>query len=751
MRVAGNQKTVRFVPYHFYFSNAVAKNDKLLLAFDAMLLSELLERGVSLGKIMHGDHYVITRVELTSLIKEVRRQIKDITALLVNNSPPDVVLNRHCPECEFQLRCRKQALDRDELTLLSGMTEKQRKKLHSNGIFTVTQLSFTFRPRRRSWALIGKKEKFHQSLRARAIRENKIHTIDLLDPKLNGTLVYLDVEGSPDRDFYYLIGARVVTDHGSVQYAFWANDAGEEKPIWNEFLGLLSTITDPQIIHYGSYEKGFLKGMQDRYGTPPQASPAASVLQRAVNILSLIFAQIYFPTYSNGLKEIAKYLGFKWPDAAGSGLESVVWRSRWEISRNPVLKQAILDYNRLDCEALELVVSGLLLARDAPADGKSPQSEVIRACEIKREGLYKFKRNAFVIPDLEVINRAAYWDYQRDRVHVKSSRKVKRRLPRKANRRSVIAPLPNTTIEYPRPRSCPRCKSKAVIRHTSKSKRVIDLRFMRHGLKRWVTRHVLRRYLCKSCRKAFSAHNRPFTAHKYGSALMAYTMYMNIELRLPQGHVDNHVEKVFGIYLPPGCTKRFKASMARTYRRTYDNLLNKLCSGPLLHADETGISVKGNSGCVWILASTEDVAYFYTPTREGAAIQALLKNFTGVLVSDFYTAYDSIQCLQQKCLIHFIIDLNEVLLKHPYDEGLKRLGKEFADLLKPIVETIDQRGLKKRFLRKHQLVVNRFFKRLDEGSAVSDAASKLISRLQKNRDPGRTTVVPPKAESWQDA
>jgi hypothetical protein len=66
------------------------------------------------------------------------------------------------------------------------MTEKHRKRLHERGIFTVTQLSFTFRPRRRSWAWRGKKEKFHQSLRARAIREKKIHTVDLVDPKLSG-------------------------------------------------------------------------------------------------------------------------------------------------------------------------------------------------------------------------------------------------------------------------------------------------------------------------------------------------------------------------------------------------------------------------------------------------------------------------------------------------------------------------------------------------------------------------------------
>src|SRR5262249_14344469 len=112
-----------------------------------------------------------------------------------------------------------------------------------------------------------------------------------------------------------------------------------------------------------------------------------------------------------------------------------------------------------------------------------------------------------------------------------------------------------------------------------------------------------------------------------------------------------------GLYMAPGTTKRCKTAMALSYRPTYDNLVKKLCSGPLLNVDETGISVRGHGGFVWVLASAEDVAYVYTPTREGTTIQGLLKDFTGVLVSDFYTAYDSIPCIQQKCLIHFIRDL----------------------------------------------------------------------------------------------
>jgi predicted RecB family nuclease len=728
----GHGRPAQFIPYRFEFANKLGKEHKLLLAFDALLLSEALGREVNLGTIVHGDSHAMLKVKIPAFASEVRKRIKQITALLAGNSPPDFVLNRHCGQCEFKTRCSMQAREKDELSLLSGISEKDRKRLHSKGIFTVTQLSYTFRPRRRRRESRGKQEKHHHSLRALAIRENKIHAVGIPDLTFEGTPVFLDVEGLPDRDFYYLIGIRLQAAEGIVQHSFWADDAKGEKLIWNDFIGALSEIANPHLIHYGSYETTFLKRMCERHGRPPADSPGATAVDHATNLLSFIYAQIYFPTYSNGLKEITGYLGFRWSGSLTSGLETIVCRHRWEASRDPTLKQTLLDYNRRDCEALEVVANGLVdLNRAAPADCKSSQREVVLTSDMRRESPYSFKRIAFAIPEMDVINKAAYWDYQRERVYLKSQQKSGRSFLRKP--RSKSAATPNATIEYARPKSCPHCRSQAIHLHGRKRRTIIDLRFMQYGLKRWITRHILRRYRCKSCTKTFFDRITSKTLGKYGYNLLAYTMYLNIELRLPQGHVDASVRKLFGLQIPNGTTSQFKSAAAHTYLGVYDDLLRKLCTGSLLHVDETKVSVKGKSGYVWVLASMEQVAYFFTPTREGATVQAMLKDFSGVLVSDFYAAYDAIECPQQKCLIHFIRDLNDDVLKHPYDDELKRLVGAFAGLVKPMVETVDRRGLKKRFLRRHRLFVDRFYKRLND-FGTGEPASKIIERLQKNRN-----------------
>jgi hypothetical protein len=156
--------------------------------------------------------------------------------------------------------------------------------------------------------------------------------------------------------------------------------------------------------------------------------------------------------------------------------------------------------------------------------------------------------------------------------------------------------------------------------------------------------------------------------------------------------------------------------------------------GRLIHADETTIKLRRRSGYVWVLTSLEEVVYMFTDTREGDMVQELLYDFKGVLVSDFYAVYDGINCPQQKCLIHLMRDLNDDLLKYPFNEELKEIVREFAMLLKTIIETIDQFGLKTEFLKRHNSSVERFYERLSSCDYKTDIAVHYQERFDKNRN-----------------
>ena len=456
----GRGKPAQFVPIRFVFRNKLTKDDRLLLAFDAWVLSQVLGREVSLGKIIHGDDHATLKVKTSALTSEVRKRLDKVAGLLSNPAPPDLVLNRHCAECEFQARCRQKALEQDDLSLLAHMSEKERKKFRSKGIFTVTQLSYTFRPRRRPKRMRDKREQYHHSLKALAIREKKIHIVGSPELKIEGTPVYLDVEGLPDRDFYYLIGLRIGNGESAVQHSLWADTVADEGKIWREFLAILETVEKPVLVHYGSYETTFFQRMSERRHNPPQDPAAEKAIGSALNLVAFVFAQIYFPTFSNGLKEIGDWLGFKWAGTTQTGIDSIRLRHEWEQNKQPQVKNSLVHYNTDDCRALEMVVRVAKGAcRTSPAsDSSSDLLGVVNVDGLEpRQTLWpKFSSP---ILELEFVNKAAGWDYQRDRIYLRKGRQFKR-IAKAETQGSKPAMRVNEEIICQRPRVCPCCEKR---------------------------------------------------------------------------------------------------------------------------------------------------------------------------------------------------------------------------------------------------------------------------------------------------
>ncbi len=768
----GRGKPAQFIPIRFIWRNKLTKDDKLLLAFDAFVLAQAIGRDIPVGKIIHGElrdcvrssrgneaqtalpvhdemdepqignsatpgqaEPRVTKVKTAALVGEVRKRAEKIAALLTSEKPPELVLNRHCPECEFRDRCRQKVIETDDLSLLAGMSAKERQKLRSKGIFTVTQLSYTFRPRRRPKRLRDKREKYHHSLKALAIREKKIHIVGSPELKLEGTPVYLDVEGLPDRDFYYLIGLRIGHGDTAVQHSLWADTVAGEGKIWRAFLALLETIEKPVLIHYGSYETRFLKEMKARHGSSADELVAGAAIASAINLVSVMFAKIYFPTLSNGLKEIGQWLGYKWQENRPSGSETIRWRQEWERSGVQSSKQSLFAYNSNDCAALALVANTVTHAGLQPRQQAAEEDstlEVVHADDLESQDTMWPKFSSSV-EGFEAINEAARWDYQRDRIYTRTDAEL-RSVRKRAKARLKGSVRISKEVTYGARRICPRCQKSGNQMSRTITKHLHDLRFTKSGVTGWVVKCCFQVFRCQHCMEFIPWPREFWERTKFGRNLAAFAVFEAIELCVPQRSITHTLNRLFGFQLNENVVPRFKASAAGYYETTRARILERMLNGNLIHADETRIVLKGKPAYVWVFATFREVVYFYSETREGTLLENLLKEFKGVVVSDFYAAYDSLPCPQQKCLIHLMRDLNDAVLDHPFDDEVGGIVKRFAQVLRGIVATIDRRGLKRHFLRKHGLEVERFYRHMRRTSYQSEAALKCKERFEKNRE-----------------
>jgi hypothetical protein len=612
------------------------------------------------------------------------------------------------------------------------MTSKEVARHNSKGIFTVKQLSYTFRPRRPAKR---QRPRFPHNfaLQALSLRENKVHVHGDPNLTLPPTQVYLDIEGLPDRGFYYLIGVLVVTGQSQEYHCFWADDESQQVAIFAQFAELMTGNAGCGLFHYGNYEINAVRRMLSRVPEPSR-EPLRAILTRSTNVLSIVGSHVYFPTTSNSLKEVAASLGFHWTSVEASGLESVVWREQWEVARDEVLKAKLLQYNRDDCLALSTVtefIASITARKVEEPSERSHSDKVVYTGELQPaiSRKHRFGKAEFCLPDLEFVNRCAYFDYQQDKVYFRTGKhrgaSRLRSTPKQPRRAKV-----NKRIEI-RCKRCSHCNSRRLSEGRALSMRTIDMKFFGGGVKKWVTVYSSCRYHCDKCGETFSPPGYPQTVTRYGDGLVNWTIYNNVALGQNMLKLQRCLREVFKLDVPQCILHRFKAAMARRYQPLNDAVLAELLQGRSLNVDETEARLHNEKAHVWVFAGTSGAYYECRDSRNGQFLAERLKGFGGVLVSDFFTAYDSIECPQQKCLIHLIRDMNEDVKANPFDAELKGIVQAFTTVVRPIIETVDRYGLTKSRLQKHKISAMGFIEEIAGQRVSSEAATKYQKRIEK--------------------
>ncbi len=518
------------IPILFIQNETISHADKLLLAFNALVLSSVQGTLPPIGKIIHGSTHKVLRCKIEPLIGEVQKLVTQIQAALAEGAAaPRVRLNKHCNICEFQADCQRLAEEADDLSLMRGLSEKEIQKQQSRGVTTLTQFSYTYRPGRRGKRKTGKARKHDHALQAVTIRDKKVYILDSPTLPHSHVALYLDVEGTPDRGFDYLIGLVAVVSDCTTTHFFWADDFTQEKAIWDACSQIINGFEDFTLYHYGQYEQRFLDRMREQADEEGKAT-IDRIRSRSCNVLAAIYSHIYFPARSNGLKDIATFLGATWTAANASGIQSVARRLAWEISRDEALKQQLIRYNLDDCVALRRVTEFVLSVSDGAAAGPGPT--VASAEDIRKETGFRFGKQEFFCPELETINRCAYSDYQRDKIYLRTSPAMRKSLRRKqrAEKRSLKV---NKVDEGQRPEKCPECGGMRLHswgRYVNK-KLIFDLKITPVGVKRWIVQYCSRRYKCWSCQETFLAEGYPAAGSHFGNALSSWAIYHHVALR----------------------------------------------------------------------------------------------------------------------------------------------------------------------------------------------------------------------------
>lgn len=282
-----NQKNC-FTPIFISPFEKVQKSNKLFIALQSHYLKQNFNLKIEEAKIMFGNQQKSTKVILSNLSKDVKKTIATIEQIQKFETPPVFYKSSHCQVCKFNPICSEKLQERDDLSLLGNLKPKEIEQKNNRGIFSVKQLSYTFRPKKNPY----RRRKFLPELKALAIREQKVFIQKLPELDKKETEIFFDIEGIPDKDFYYLIGVIVKTENLETEYSFWANDTSEQQNIFIQFIDLLNAQNDFILYHYGSYEIQALKRIAKKLPLPYQ-NRINKIIENSFNVLTLFSNDIY--------------------------------------------------------------------------------------------------------------------------------------------------------------------------------------------------------------------------------------------------------------------------------------------------------------------------------------------------------------------------------------------------------------------------------------------------------------------------
>lgn len=251
-----------------------------------------------------------------------------------------------------------------------------------------------------------------------------------------------------------------------------------------------------------------------------------------------------------------------------------------------------------------------------------------------------------------------------------------------------------------------------------------------------VTEHTVHRDYCPSCKK----HVEPVVADAMphatlGHHVIALSSWFHYGLGITIGQVRDILAGHLHTQVSAGGLVDGWRRLAAAIEPWYQQIAREAKDSAVLHADETGWRVDGQTWWLWCFCNHRNCYYQIDQSRGGPALHKFFTEaFGGTLVTDFWRAYESVAVEdRQYCIPHL---LRELLKVDERNDGIE--WQSFAKQLRRLVR--DGIRLRKRpdfdparYASRIRLIHRRLCALAD--AAYTDAdARRLGERISRHRD-----------------
>lgn len=215
-------------------------------------------------------------------------------------------------------------------------------------------------------------------------------------------------------------------------------------------------------------------------------------------------------------------------------------------------------------------------------------------------------------------------------------------------------------------------------------------------------RHI---YRCRACQQTCQGRGElELPGAHIGPRARLLTCYSRAHLGISLGKTRDLLHDFFGLTVSRAGLLGHLRWGGTLFEPVVAELFERLRNSPVVGGDETGWRINGQTAWVWCFRDPS-LALFLIDRRRNrdVLVRALGESFSGTLVSDFYAAYNGLDCPKQRCLAHLLRELAKLREELPgpsvrafiqplitlFQDALQ-LGKDRPQLSRPAFEQARQ-------------------------------------------------------------
>ena len=252
-----------------------------------------------------------------------------------------------------------------------------------------------------------------------------------------------------------------------------------------------------------------------------------------------------------------------------------------------------------------------------------------------------------------------------------------------------------------------------------------------------VTEHTVYGYWCSNCKKTvYPKVSDALPNANLGLRVLIMTAWLHYWVGISVRNIVKLLVTFWTFDVSAGGLTQAWKNLAATLKPIYNDLGEKIQNTAVLNADETGWRISGITHWLWCFA-TDKLCYFVIDKSRGSPVikRVLGKLFEGVLICDFWGAYNKINTLaKQRCFYHLLTELEKVDKSNKsatWQTFRKKLGRMLMDAVRLSSRKTDLTPAI--FNRRKQRLYNRLDQLINSSRKDKDV-NRLIKRLIRHRN-----------------